>query len=259
MIICADDFGLRADIDEAILELCGLGRLSAVSCMVGLARCDDGAMRRLLEHQSRVDIGLHLFLTDEGLPLAPSLPASVSRHPAFGVLLRRALLGQLRVDGIFQQISAQYELFVRKSGRKPDHIDGHLYVHQLPAARRALLDFVLALPVADRPYIRNTHVSTAKIRRAGLPWLKAGLIGFFGTRMKRDLQARQLPTNEELAGIYNFNDWRHYPRFFPKFAACLSDPNDILVSHPGRDEAWRKSEFETLREARFPLNRFQRS
>jgi len=78
--------------------------------------------------------------------------------------------------------------------------------------------------------------------------------------MKHELQARQLPTNEELAGIYNFNDWRLYPRLFPKFVSCLSDPNGILVSHPGWNEAWRRSEFETLRESPqsdFKLNRFQ--
>jgi len=29
MILCADDFGLREDIDEAVIELCSLNKLSA--------------------------------------------------------------------------------------------------------------------------------------------------------------------------------------------------------------------------------------
>ena len=260
MIICADDFGLREDIDEAILELCKLRRLSAVSCMVGLARCDHGLMTRLLEHQLHVDIGLHLCLTDEGLPLSSSGAGVKSPHPPFGVMLRRSLLGQLRANEVREQISAQYELFVRRSGRKPDHIDGHLHVHQLPVVRRGLLDFVLSLTPEDRPYIRNTSLSVNKVRRAGLPWLKAGLIGSLGGRMKKELLARQLPTNEKFAGIYGFADWRRYPQFFPKFAACLDGPNDILVVHPGRNESWRQSEFDTLQGASLSdlrLNRFQ--
>jgi hypothetical protein len=261
MIICADDFGLREDIDEAILELCGLGRLNAVSCMVQLARCDNGLMTRLLEHQSQVDIGLHLCLTDEGLPLSPATGVSISAHPSFGVLFRRALLGQLQAEQVSEQVSAQYELFFRKSGRKPDHIDGHLHAHQLPVVRRGLLDFVLSLPPESRPYIRNTHLSVSKIRRAGLPWIKAGLIGNLGGRMKKALVARQMPTNDKFAGIYDFADWRRYPELFPKFAACLDGPNDILVVHPGRNESWRQTEFQTLREVQLPdagLNRFQR-
>lgn len=260
MIICADDFGLREDIDEAILELCGLGKLSAVSCMVGLARCDSRLMSRLLEHQSRVDIGLHLCLTDEWLPLSSGTAMPVSRYPTFGTLLRRALLGRLRADEVFKHVADQYELFVRKSGRKPDHIDGHLHVHQLPAVSRGFVDFVLTLTPQDRPYVRNTCTTVGKIRRAGLPWIKAGLISRLGVRMKRALRASGLPTNQEFSGIYNFADWRRYPEMFPKFAACLHDSNDILVVHPGRTESWRKSEFETLREyslSDFRLNRFQ--
>ena len=72
MIICADDYGLREDIDRAILELCNRRRLTAVSCMVLFERCNAGALKRLLAHEGNVDIGLHLCLTDEGLPL--SLP-----------------------------------------------------------------------------------------------------------------------------------------------------------------------------------------
>src|SRR5260221_6226051 len=62
MIVCADDFGLRDDINSAVLELCGLGKLSAVSCMVVLERCSLTAVKPLLVHQGRIDIGLHLCL-----------------------------------------------------------------------------------------------------------------------------------------------------------------------------------------------------
>ena len=262
MIICADDYGLSDDIDWAILELCGLGRLSAVSCMVALERCGMDDLQRLLEHQTKVDIGLHLSLADETLPPAAGAASDDSppHFPAYGDFLRRALLGRVGARESFLQVSAQYELFLKKCGRRPDFIDGHLHVHQLPGVRDGLIEFVLSLPADARPYLRNTGEPLANLRRARLPWLKAAFIGAFGKRMLARLRAAGLPTNDGFAGIYDFRKWRRYPEYFPRFAACLSDRNGILVVHPGGREDWRRQEFATLRE--FPFapgtpNRFQ--
>jgi hypothetical protein len=264
MIICADDYGLSDDIDEAIIELCGLGRLSAVSCMVALERCGTDALRRLLEHQTQVDIGLHLSLADETLPRAAGAASTKSgpHFPAYGDFLRRSLLGRIRPQEIFSQASAQYELFVTKCGRRPDFIDGHLHAHQLPGVREALIEFVRSLPADSRPYVRNTREPLRNIRRARLPWVKAALIGAFGERMSARLRAAGLRTNNGFAGIYDFREWRRYPEYFPRFVACLSTRNGILVVHPGSRDDWRKQEFTTLREFAFAagaLNRFRNS
>ena len=262
MIICADDYGLSDDIDRAILELCSLGRLSAVSCMVALERCGAEALQELLEHQGRVDIGLHLSLADETLPRgANAASASSTPHfPPYGDFLRRALLGRVEARESFLQVSAQYELFLKKCGRRPDFIDGHLHVHQLPGVRDGLIEFILSLPADARPYVRNTCEPLADLRRARLPWVKAAFIGAFGKRMLARLLAAGLATNDGFAGIYDFRNWRCYPEYFPRFATCLSDRNGILVVHPGGQENWRRQEFATLRDFPFPTdapNRFQ--
>jgi predicted glycoside hydrolase/deacetylase ChbG (UPF0249 family) len=260
MIACADDYGLREDIDRAILELCRLGKLSAVSCMVLFKRCDAKALNGLLAHQAKVDIGLHLCLTDEGLPLA--LPPPEGKLPDGKSLFRRAMLGRIYPPEIFRQISAQYELFVTKCGRRPDHIDGHLHAHQLPGVRVALADFVRSLPLEHRPYVRNTRMSVGAIRRQKLPWMKSAFIGVFGRRMQSALHAAKVPTNDGFAGIYDFKQWRRYPGYLPKFADCLREPNGILVVHPGVEENWRRQEFESLRDfvaLEKRLNRFQHS
>jgi hypothetical protein len=258
MIICADDFGLREDIDRAILELCALGKLSAVSCMVLFKRCDPKVLSGLLAHQAKVDIGLHLCLTDEGLPLA--LPLTADKLPKFKSLFQRAMLGRINPQDIFRQISVQYELFVAECGRSPSHIDGHLHAHQLPGVRAVLADFVRSLPPEHRPYVRNTRISIGAIRRQKLPWIKAAIIGEFGRRMQSALRAAKVPTNEGFTGIYDFKQWRRYPGYLPKFADGLHKPNGILVVHPGLEENWRRQEFESLRNLVLMdgrLNRFQ--
>jgi hypothetical protein len=263
MIICADDFGMRDDINRAILELTGQRRLSAVSCMVSLARCTPAVLEPLLASQSAVDIGLHLCLTDEGLPLsvAPGASAGPASLPAFGSLLRRALSGRLPEPLIRRSVAGQYGLFLEKCGRRPDFIDGHLHVHQFPGVAKILAEFVLSLPLGQRPYLRNTWLPLRGLREERLPWTKTFFINLFGAQMFRRLRAMGLATNQGFAGIYDFRDWRQYPKLLPRFAACLPQPNGILVVHPGEDEDWRKQEAATLRE--FPFapgmpNRFQR-
>jgi predicted glycoside hydrolase/deacetylase ChbG (UPF0249 family) len=156
-------------------------------------------------------------------------------------------------------LKAQYELFVKKSGRTPDYIDGHLHVHQLPVVADVLVEFVATFPLERRPYIRNTRLDVKKLRAKGLPSLKAGFIGGFGARLEKKLVAAQIPTNAGLSGIYDFKDWNRYAEFFPKFVECLPEGNGILVTHPGMDEDWRRSEFETLQKFSGGANRFVRS
>lgn len=261
MIFCADDYGLSDDIDGAILDLCGAGKLSAVSCLVILERCTAKSLSELRKCEATADIGLHFCLTDEGLPLTASQTGATPQiFPSFENLFRRALGGRVTAREIAAQVSSQYELFCEKCGRRPDFIDGHLHVHQLPGVRVGLLDFVLSLPPDCRPYVRNTRLPPQKLFRNRLPWLKAALIGTFGGKIYKQLRAAGVPTNEGFAGIYDFREWPKYGEFLPRFAACLNHPNGILVTHPGSKETWRRQEFMALREFSLPAgrpNRFQ--
>jgi predicted glycoside hydrolase/deacetylase ChbG (UPF0249 family) len=254
MIVCADDYGLREDINQAILELAGLGKLTAASCMAALESCTAERLGKLLQHGSHIDMGLHLCLTREDL----SCPDD--RSPSFGSLLRAALTGGVSRTEIRQRVAAQYELFVKKAGRRPDYLDGHLHAHQLPGVRDGLLDFVLSLPREDRPYVRNTAMPIRALRKAGLPWVKALLIGRFGAGFRKNLRQEGIATNHGFAGIYDFREWRRYPVYLPKFIVCLTEPTGILVVHPGQEEPWRRQEFRALMEFEFAprsLNRFR--
>lgn len=257
MIVCADDFGLRGDIDSAVLELAASGKLSAVSCMVALDRCTPEALGAL--PASGVDVGLHLCLTEERVPLSWVPVATLPPPPSFRGLLARSLSRHLSYSELTAKITAQYDLFVAKRGQPPDFIDGHLYVHQFPGVSDALLRFVLRLSSAGRPYIRNTRASLRALRIRRLPVLKSWLIGFYGVGMFRRLRALGLSTNNGFAGIYAFGDSR-FREYLPRFVDCLPERTGLLVVHPGKDEEWRRNEFFALRDFEFPSgspNRFQ--
>jgi hypothetical protein len=262
MILCADDYGLRDDIDSAILELCAARRLSAVSCMVGLDRCDPARLKTLLLHQQSVDIGLHLCFTDEGLPWSGAAARSRAQVlPSYGTLLKRALTGQIKPEEMLEWVAVQYELFLQKAGRGPDHIDGHLHAHQLPGIREAVMNFVLSLPERQRPYVRNTATSLRSFWRRRLPWRKAALIGAFGATLRRRLRRAGVRTNQGFAGVYDFAQWRRYSEYLPGWADCLAGhPDGIIVVHPGKTEEWRKHEYLALQGFPFPPgtpNRFK--
>jgi len=258
MILCADDFGLREDIDEAVIELCSLNKLSAVSLMVLFERCSPKLLSELEQFRGRLDLGLHLCCTDEGLALSSVAGVKPLFFRSFASCLASGQWGKLSPRDVILWIAAQYDLFTAKCGAAPDYIDGHLHIHQAPVIRDAMIEFLLGLPEKRRPYVRNTCLSTRLLRRRQLPWVKAWLIGLLGKPMARRLRGAGIRTNDGFAGIYDFGRAREFPSYFPRFLECLNNPTGILVVHPGHSENWRRQEFETLRDAEITvsLNRF---
>lgn len=262
MIICADDYGLAPDINAAILELAGEGRVTAVSCMVNRECLTQSALDALLALGGRIDIGLHLDLAGarpaaDAVGPRPELLAG-GRFPEFGDLLRLSLRHALRREDFEPEIRAQYDTFVRRAGRPPDFIDSHLHVHQFRGIRDALVGVVAGLPAASRPYLRNAAMPLGKLCRQRVSFWKNALIGLYGRRMLERVRAAGLATNDGFAGIYDYREWRHYAKYLARFARCMESDRGILMVHPGLDEAWRRAEYAGLKDMspEVPRNRF---
>jgi predicted glycoside hydrolase/deacetylase ChbG (UPF0249 family) len=264
MIVCADDFGMSEDIDRAILELAGRKKLSAVSCMTALARCTGEALEPLLHLKTKVDLGLHLCLADKALRAADFESDSglaKTPFPSLNQFSWKLMTRRISRTQVGDSIREQYGLFIKKTGQRPDFIDGHLHTHQLPVVRQAVVEFVKTLPSSERPYVRNTRMRVMKLGRRKLPMTKAFLIGKFGAKMSRSLERNGIETNANFAGIYDFRHASRFGEYLAGFAACLKEPNGLLVTHPGESEEWRRAEFKALSDFEFPAgmpNRFLR-
>ncbi len=250
MIICADDLGLAEDVDSAVLELVAMGRLTAVSCMVVGARPPFAA---LAAHAARLDIGLHLTLTDVP-PVAPadtvrSLLGPDGKLLPFRRLLTRSFAGGVAAADALREIAAQYARFEALAGRAPDFLDGHLHVQQFPGIRDGLIRFVHSLPLPAAPYVRNAYLSPSRARAQGVSVAKCLSIGLPGRSLRRRLCAAGIATNRGFAGIYDYGRHTDYPVFLQRFAETLTDPSGILMTHPGHTEPWRQAEFAGLRDA----------
>ena len=244
LCICADDFGLREGVNQAILALLDAGRLQAVSCMVGGKAWLQGAAELRGRDRRRFDAGLHLDLTD-----SPLLPGS--RHP-LGRLIFASMARRVQRQALRREIDAQLDAFEQGLGCAPAYVDGHQHVHQLPLVRQALLAALSDRYGQALPWIRSTR--TAR----GATWAspKAWLIECLGNGALMALADQGgFRHNRRLLGVYDFRGGE--ARFRALLLAWLhaARSGDLLMCHPGlgADDAdpiaaARSAEFTVLRE-----------
>ncbi|KPU98308.1 hypothetical protein APR50_31570 [Variovorax paradoxus] len=221
LCICADDFGMSAGINAAVLDLIARRSLSATGCLVlreawpwGLA-----ALRRV--DAARVDVGLHLDLTP---PRAPG-----AEEPGLCPLVLRCYARSMPRARLRQTIAEQLSRFEEGLGRAPAFVDGHRHVHQLPMVRELLLEEISRRYAAAPPWLRNT-------RPGGLA-LKPRVIHALGGRaLVREAARRAIPTSRGLLGVYDFAGGvaGYRRRLLAWLSAARS--GDVLMCHPSLAE-----------------------
>ncbi|HAM49286.1 MAG TPA: hypothetical protein DCP92_00785 [Nitrospiraceae bacterium] len=141
LIMHSDDFGLHAQINQAVIDAASKGVLSSASWMAnGLAA--EEALEAATAIPS-LGIGIHLNIV-RGRPLSDpaEIPSLVDARGRFfnsvGTLLRKSYLGQLRDEDIHVEYRRQVRRMIGK-GLVPTHFDGEKHTHIiLPGSRRAV-------------------------------------------------------------------------------------------------------------------------
>lgn len=223
LALCVDDFGLHAGVNRAVWRLAELGRLNAVSCMVGApAWADAAASIGQLDHE-KIDFGLHLDLTET--PLDPRARWPLPR------LIAASYARRLDSESLRTEIEAQLDAFERRSGQAPDYVDGHQHVHQLPVVRDLLLD-ALQRRYADRlPWLRSTVSGVAGVSWRGAS--KPKVIELLGAATLRRLAERRgHRLNHRLLGVHDFQvDAALYRELLHGWLQSARD-GDLLMCHP---------------------------
>lgn len=235
LVLCADDFGLSAGIDAAVLDLIDRGRLTATTVMVAgpdLA----AAAPALAARRDRVEVGLHLTFTDLA-PLGP-MPRLCpdDRPPALAAVLRAALTGQLDAAEIAAEIDRQLARFVAVFGGPPDFIDGHQHVHVLPPMRRALFAaFADGRLDPARTWLRHPAPPAGAWRLGGWPRRKAAIVAALSLGLRRDAARASVAVND---GFFGYTDFLADASFGAVFAAPLAAAgrSALAMCHPSRAE-----------------------
>ncbi len=229
--LCADDYGLAPGVNTAIRDLIARGRLNATSAMVvtpHLGAAEAQSLNALNESGKRAAIGLHLTLTAPFAPLSRNfVPLWNGTFLGLPKLMRAAVLRQLRVESIAEEIAAQLKKFGELFGRLPDYVDGHQHVQLFPQIRDAFVKTVAEL--APNCWVRQCG-RAAPLR--GIHDRKALLLDVLSVAFRRRCARQGLATNPAFAGTYAFTPDADFARLFPRFLGGLPD-GGLMMCHPG--------------------------
>lgn len=224
--VCVDDYGLHTGINQAVLALVHQGRVQAVSVMVGGPAWAEGARALRALDPQRVEVGLHLDLTE--FPLQPALRRPLAR------LIALAYLRRLDAAALRTEIGAQLDAFEQAMGRAPAYVDGHQHVHQLPMVRTALLQELARRYPEGGLWLRATHGPQGAAHADARARCKSHLIAILGARALSALTQRQgLRQNARLLGVYDFTGGaQRYRARLDRWLHAARD-GDLLICHAG--------------------------
>lgn len=234
-VLCADDFGLSEGVSRGIAELAERARLSATSCMTAAPGWPAHALL-LRPLVGRIDIGLHLTLTDRPpLGRMPRL-APDGRLPPLGRLLRLAWRGRLDPGEVAAEIDRQLQAFAAALGRPPDFVDGHQHVHLLPVIREALIERLLRLAAQAPVYVRSCWDPPAAILRRRVALRKALFLTALSRPLRREARHAGIAMNDSFRGVRDFRSSTGFGRLFRRF---LVGPGvrPLVMCHPGHPDA----------------------
>lgn len=220
LALCVDDFALNQGIDDAVLALASLRRLSAVSCMVAVPRWRQASTALRALDPQQTDVGLHLDLTQH--PFDPDLRGTL------GQWIGRAWAGRFDRQRLNAEIAAQVDAFESALGRPPAHVDGHQHVHQFRHVRDALIDILTArYSPHQRPWLRSTLPPPG----AGAKARVIDLLG--GAALRLHARRARLASNQRMVGVYAFSaDPDRWRQRLKAWLGAARD-GDLLVCHPG--------------------------
>jgi len=105
--------------------------------------------------------------------------------------------------------------------------------------------------------LRPQHPLCTRELRQKISPPQGGIHRAFGKRLEQRLLATGLSTNDGFQ-VSTISRRAALSGILREIRPRVAQKNGILVTHPGFDEDWRRSEFETLQKYAGDLNRFQR-
>ena len=256
LIVNADDFGLTAGVNRAIVEAHTHGIVTSSTLMANGPAFDDAV--RLAETAPQLSVGCHVVLID-GEPVldAKRLPSITS---ASGTRFRdelksfaiRALAGRLDPGEIEAEASAQIRK-LQSSGISVSHVDTHKHTHLFPAVLRPLLR---AAQVCGVRTIRNPFgprkplKSGALLTRPNLwtRYAEVRILSTLATKFRDAVRREGVVTPDGTLGIVVTGALDE--KLFRGIAAIIPEGAWEFVCHPGYNDDDLKSAKTRLRASR---------
>lgn len=239
LIVNADDFGLTAGVNRAVIEAHARGIVSSATVMANMTAFDEAA--KLAKAHPSLGVGLHFNIT-QGAPVAEASRVRSllnERGEFFGkttALLRQMLTGGLRVSEIEIELRAQIEKTL-DAGLRLTHVDSHKHSHALPLVCEIIANVIgdygiraVRLP-RETWRLHNRNLSAKLIKQSIGAWGLAQLCRFSESKLRR----AGIETANAFFGVTQTGFWSK--RWLLDLIATLPEGVSELMTHPGYDDA----------------------
>lgn len=238
LIVNADDFGLSASVNQAVIRAHTDGILTTASLMVNEPGCAEAV--ELARAHPRLGVGLHLTLLMGHAACPPAqIPGLVNARGEFtnspvgagmNYFFNRRLRSQLRAE-----LHAQFARF-HATGLKLDHVNGHLHMHLHPVVFDLLMADAKELGIT---HLRLTRDCLARSRRmARGRWFyrvsHAGIYDWLSRRARTPLRDRGIRHADITFGL--LQDSHVDEAYVLQLLLELPEGDSELYSHPSLDK-----------------------
>jgi len=247
LIVNADDFGLTAGVNRAILELNRLGALTSATLMALADATTEAAS--LATNSPSLGVGCHVVLVD-GSPVLPAtqLPTLVDQttgrfRPTLGKFVTDLFLGRIRANEIEAEAEAQIararSMGVSTTESLTDsltHIDTHKHTHIFP---RVLAPLLRAAKRQQIPAIRNPfEPSWSLAATPGAPTLRRAQVHILNRlrpTFRRLVASSGISTTDGAIGVLATGTLD--TATIASLLRAMPDGTWELVTHPGYNDA----------------------
>ena len=239
LILNADDFGLTAGVNRAIVELHRAGVLTSASLMARSAATDEAI--ELARATPSLGVGCHVVLVD-GEPVlhAQTLPTLVDPrtgrfHPTLSAFFKLLLTGRIHCSEIEAETTAQI-ILLQNRGLHLTHVDTHKHAHMFPAVLRPVLR---AAKAAGIRVVRNPFEPAWSWRTThGAPWLRRAevlLLRLLEPTFRRIVTAEGFTTTDGVLGVLATGTIDS--KVVNLLLRSLPEGTWELVTHPGYNDS----------------------
>ena len=258
LIVNADDLGLTAGVNRAILETHLGGVVSSATLMASGGAFEDAVTAA--RSAPNLSVGCHVVLVD-GAPVSPpdtvdTLLAIRSAEPdkfysSLSAFAARATLGGFDRDQLVAEITAQIRK-IQSAGLQVTHLDTHKHAHVFPEIFAALLR---AARICGVRAIRNPFVPVKAIHARqykGRPdlWKRYGqvrMLHTFSRQFRQQTKRAGVFTPDGVVGVIETGSLESsgkssgessgYSSLLCQTLASLPEGTWELVCHPGYNDA----------------------
>jgi hopanoid biosynthesis associated protein HpnK len=236
LIINADDFGLTAGVNRAILEAYSGGIVSSATLMANAGAFDEAVQLARLAEQ--FPVGCHVVLVDGAPLMGTQQVATLIDHSGShfrkraGSLAVASWMGRLDPQHVAAEAAAQISK-LQSAGIYVTHVDTHKHVHMFPKVLRGLVKAAQACGVRAlrNPFEPLRFSQFSKGLGSRLRWLQVRALHSFAAEFRRVVYDAGMVTPDGSLGVVATGTLDH-EQFRDLIENCPEGTWE-LVCHPG--------------------------